>query len=305
MYMWLTPYKVQKKAAAALLIASFIWLASSLFVEGFLCHDFISVCSDLVRPTPSSSPQPHTDQDQLTRWLYISTLDIVLELALILNSIYMIWQRQMHLRDKLVVIGAFACRAPNIAASITRLVFLAQPLTPANSAHWTSRVQATTQLAIGYTLTACVIPYLRPLMQAYEFPDGSTRGSSSGKSGSRFSKGSKGSAWSASKNASMNASTAGIYEGRATTQRMSMGPDLRDIGGLLERPESVLVGGLISEKHPGMEQKGKCDGEILPVAQDFAQNGEASERRTRQMSLVDRNDLFEEFSREYDATRMV
>jgi hypothetical protein len=207
----------------------------------------------------------------------------------------------MHLRDKLVVTGAFACRAPNIGASITRLVFLAQPLTPANSAHWTSRVQGTTQLAIGYTLTACVIPYLRPLMQAYEFPDGSTWRSSTEKSGSKGSKSAKGS----SKNASMNASIAGIYEGRATTQRMSMGPDLRDIGGLLERPEGDLVGELISEKYPSMEQKGRCDAEILPVAQDFAQNGEASERRTRQMSLVDRNDLFEEFSRDYDATRMV
>lgn len=55
MYMWLTPYKIQKKAAAALLVASFIWLASSLFVEGFLCHDFVHVCSDLVRPTPFTS----------------------------------------------------------------------------------------------------------------------------------------------------------------------------------------------------------------------------------------------------------
>jgi hypothetical protein len=56
----------------------------------------------------------------------------------------------------------------NIALTIVRLLFLNETLTLTNSAYWTSRVALTTQLAIGYTMTACIIPYLRPVIAAHE-----------------------------------------------------------------------------------------------------------------------------------------
>lgn len=81
----------------------------------------------------------------------------------------------MSFRSKCAVAGAFICRLPNAVFTIIRLVFLQETLTPTNSPYWAARVQSITQLAIGYTVTACVIPYLRPLMQAYENADGSLR----------------------------------------------------------------------------------------------------------------------------------
>ncbi|KAH7381575.1 hypothetical protein BKA66DRAFT_570710 [Pyrenochaeta sp. MPI-SDFR-AT-0127] len=161
MFLCLTPYKTQKRIAWFLFALSFVWLVTSLIVEGLLCHKFAQHCYRF-----------------FTRWLYISIFDGIIELALILTSIFIVWRRQMSLRAKFTVFGAFACRLPNVGCTIVRLIFLHETLIPATSAYWTARVQSITQIAVGYTVTACVIPYLRPLMQAYENPDGSLRRSS-------------------------------------------------------------------------------------------------------------------------------
>lgn len=100
--------------------------------------------------------------------------------------------------------------------------------TPAStSAIYIARIQATTQLAVGYTIVACVIPYLRPLMQSYE-DDGVKSGSGSG--GATFvlsdrSRGSKGSG-----------SGFGEVEGKEKSK--AFGLELNDVSRLLspERP---------------------------------------------------------------------
>ncbi|KAL1600820.1 hypothetical protein SLS60_007208 [Paraconiothyrium brasiliense] len=102
------------------------------------------------------------------RWVYIGVFDMAIELALFLTSLYLIWNRHIPLASRLAILGAFACRLPNIALTILRLVFLNMTLTPENSAYWKSRVACTTQMAIGWTIFSCVIPYLRPIITAYE-----------------------------------------------------------------------------------------------------------------------------------------
>jgi hypothetical protein len=93
---------------------------------------------------------------------------MLIEIALIATSIYLIWGRQMAVKHKLVVVGAFFSRAPNIALTIMRLVFLNDPITLRDSDYWAARVVCTTEFAIGYTITSCMIPYLGPFMQPYE-----------------------------------------------------------------------------------------------------------------------------------------
>jgi hypothetical protein len=66
--------------------------------------------------------------------------------------------------------GVGLTRNRNMAITLTRLVFLST--TGPSEAIQIARIQATNQLAIGYTLVSCVIPYLRPLMQSYESDDG-------------------------------------------------------------------------------------------------------------------------------------
>lgn len=53
-----------------------------------------------------------------------------------------------------------------MAITLTRLVFIST--TAPTDAIRVARLQATAQLAIGYTVVSCVVPYLRPLMQSYE-----------------------------------------------------------------------------------------------------------------------------------------
>lgn len=91
----------------------------------------------------------------------------MLEAALVAASVHMVYARSMRLRAKYTVVGAFSCRIPNIAITVVRLVFIClnDAATPAAQI---ARVQGATQLAVGYTVVSCVIPYLRPLMQSFE-----------------------------------------------------------------------------------------------------------------------------------------
>ncbi|KAI8937658.1 hypothetical protein NX059_005362 [Plenodomus lindquistii] len=81
----------------------------------------------------------------------------------------------MPLGSKLTVIFCFSCRLPNVVCTILRLIYLDAPLTPTTSSYYSARLYAVTQLAIAYTITSCVIPYLRPLIQAHENADGTLR----------------------------------------------------------------------------------------------------------------------------------
>jgi hypothetical protein len=74
-----------------------------------------------------------------------------------------------HLFFSIVVEALGLTKSRNVIITVTRLVFL-NTTGPSEAVH-IARIQATAQLAIGYTIVSCVIPYLRPLMQSYESDD--------------------------------------------------------------------------------------------------------------------------------------
>ncbi|KAF2856492.1 hypothetical protein T440DRAFT_512523 [Plenodomus tracheiphilus IPT5] len=236
MFLVLTPYQKQKLVAWILVGASLVWLVTSLFLEGFQCHDFPYHCTGFY-----------------PRWLYISIVDILLEAGLIFYSIYIVSPRQMTTRAKLTVIFAFACRIPNIACTIIRLVFLHTTPTPKSSSFYTARLQTTTQLAIAYTITSCVVPYLRPLMQAHENSDGSLRRSSVNPSFKLSQGSSKESGNSRGKKyfKMSRASSAALGEtgSRGVGERMAVSATYEDVGRLLG-PQRVELGRSRSEEPP-------------------------------------------------------
>lgn len=180
---------------------------------------------------------------QIKQWLYISILDIILETLLILTSVYIVWNRQMNARAKWTVIGAFASRILNIACTILRLVFLTKSLTPASSSYWAARVQSITQLSIAYTVTACVVPFLRPLMQAYDRQDGSPRGSKEPSFilRERSSKGSVSSGGRPTPGILMRLGSASSHaRGKGVDEPGFSSANLRDVGRLLEPEKAVL-----------------------------------------------------------------
>ncbi|KAF1934393.1 uncharacterized protein M421DRAFT_521 [Didymella exigua CBS 183.55] len=156
MLVGLNPFKHQRRAAWGLVVAATVWFVSCGVVVGTGCRDILGQCHGAWR-----------------RWVYISVVDMVLEVALVGASVYMVWGRSMSMRAKGTVVGAFACRLPNVALTLAHLLFLTLPA-PTTAIH-SSRIHAPTQLAISYTIVSCVIPYLRPLMQSYE-SDGTGHG---------------------------------------------------------------------------------------------------------------------------------
>jgi hypothetical protein len=124
----------------------------------------------------------------------------------------------------------------NMAITLTRLVFL--NTTSRSEAIHIARIQATSQLAIGYTIISCVIPYLRPLMQSYESedsPHGRKEYSFKLSDRSRESKGSRD---------LIGARELQVLDrGKAKDLGLGVGEDVSDVGRLLEpeRPGFVRL----------------------------------------------------------------
>jgi hypothetical protein len=95
MFVWLTPFQAQRRAAWALVVLSGVWVVSAMLLEGLGCRDLLGQCHGYRR-----------------RWVYISVLDMLLEAALFGASVYLVWSRNMSARAKCTVVGAFSCRIP-------------------------------------------------------------------------------------------------------------------------------------------------------------------------------------------------
>jgi hypothetical protein len=91
----LTPFRAQRRAAWALVGLSGVWVVSAILLEGLGCRDLLGRCNGY-----------HG------RWLYTSFLDMLIEAALVGASVYLVWSRSMSARAKFTVVGVFSCRIP-------------------------------------------------------------------------------------------------------------------------------------------------------------------------------------------------
>lgn len=95
MFVWLTPFKAQRRAAWALVALSAVWTVSAVLLEGLGYRDLLGQCDGY-----------------RSRWLYTSFFDMLIEAALVGASIWMVWSRSLSSRAKFTVVGAFSCRIP-------------------------------------------------------------------------------------------------------------------------------------------------------------------------------------------------
>lgn len=85
----------------ATVAASVTWVTISIILEAIRCN-----------PTHPWTDNVSTCTNFFARWAVIAVIDAVIELALVVNSVYIVSDLQMPLKSKLIVIGAFSWRIP-------------------------------------------------------------------------------------------------------------------------------------------------------------------------------------------------
>ncbi|PVI01607.1 hypothetical protein DM02DRAFT_341538 [Periconia macrospinosa] len=175
LFLNLTPGNAHMRVIWTTVAASSTWVITSILLEAIRCNPSHPWTDDMVTCT-----------NAFVRWAVIAALDAAIEFALVANAIYIVFDLQMAIKSKIIVVGAFSWRIPNIAFTIARLVFLSHPFEPSSSHIWNSRVVSTTQLSVGYTILATVVPYLKPFMMAYERPKTSYSSNYPSSTGTRF-----------------------------------------------------------------------------------------------------------------------
>ncbi|KAH8591594.1 hypothetical protein B0O99DRAFT_493305, partial [Bisporella sp. PMI_857] len=148
----LTPLRGHFYALWCTISTSKIWGVASIILMGICCH-----------------PQhPWTDvfsfaecPSLITRWQFVAILDSLTELSLFGMSIYLVWGIKIGPRSKIIVVGAFGFRLPVVAIACLWLIYLDISLISAKPTLHFHNVVTCTQLEIGYSISASMIPCLK------------------------------------------------------------------------------------------------------------------------------------------------
>jgi len=161
LFLRLTPGRGHSIAIWSTISLCVTWAFISILLIAIRCHPknpwldtSASVCSNL-----------------FARWQFIAALDIVTEAALFAISLYLIWGIQMSMKSKAIVVTAFGCRLPVIALAGLRLYFLNLELNSSDPyLHGGPSAVSVTQIEIGYSILASIVPCLKNFMAAYDAP---------------------------------------------------------------------------------------------------------------------------------------
>jgi hypothetical protein len=226
--LYLTPSRIDHRIIWSGVGAESIWAISAVLIEGIRCN----------------RGQPWTDDatncsNTFARWIYIAVFDCVTELGIVVTAILIVRNLQMNLKSKLIVVGAFSCRIPNIALSIIRLVFIHNSRVAETFHIWSARIISVTQIAIGVSIASSIVPYLKPFMMAYEQPTSSSYPNRSGRSdgSSRF-----------KLSALTSKASTTATQTQTQTQDVEDDGELRDAAGRVRRKPVLKVGRLRPEQ---------------------------------------------------------
>ncbi|KAI5923505.1 hypothetical protein F4810DRAFT_669134 [Camillea tinctor] len=106
--------------------------------------------------------------DQSGFWIAFGVIDILTDLLIIIASIMLVWNVQIPLSRKFVVVGCFAPRTLVIIASVCRLVYLV-PISPQDDPSfriWISVV--CTEVQVCMSISSACIPAVKPLFEVIE-----------------------------------------------------------------------------------------------------------------------------------------
>ncbi|KFY14329.1 hypothetical protein V491_06094 [Pseudogymnoascus sp. VKM F-3775] len=144
-----------KWMSRAILLAAVILAAISIFVVAIRC--------DVSRPWIFINQQC---SNLLARWQVVFAFDLITELALVGNSIYLVQDLQVPLGKKIVVVLAFALRLPIIAPAAVRLYYLNIEFSSSDPTLHGVLASVCAQIEISYAIISATIPCLRPFMSS-------------------------------------------------------------------------------------------------------------------------------------------
>ncbi|KAI1358923.1 hypothetical protein F5Y08DRAFT_320809 [Xylaria arbuscula] len=101
-------------------------------------------------------------------WITFGTLDVITEASFIVTSGLLVWNVQMPLSRKMVVVGCFAPRALVAVAAITRLNFLSPEGLQEEWAWKVWSLVVITEVQICLSISTACVPSLKPLFEAIE-----------------------------------------------------------------------------------------------------------------------------------------
>ncbi|KAI9744980.1 MAG: hypothetical protein M1835_002655 [Candelina submexicana] len=105
--------------------------------------------------------------DMAARWIAVGALGLVIEVLLLGLPIYLVWDLQMPMISKVIVVFAFAFRLPVLVAGIIRLRYLVPKLNSSDYTFDTVYGLVCTQIELHYSLMAATIPCMKPFVKAF------------------------------------------------------------------------------------------------------------------------------------------
>jgi hypothetical protein len=114
----LSPDKRHNLASTVILVATVVLAVASLLTVALQCDlsrpwIFINAqCSNLVRYRLNFVILFILNLSKLVRWQVVAAFDIITELALVANSIYLVHELQLPFEKKSIVVFAFVLRLP-------------------------------------------------------------------------------------------------------------------------------------------------------------------------------------------------
>ncbi|KAI9710043.1 MAG: hypothetical protein M1812_007507 [Candelaria pacifica] len=105
--------------------------------------------------------------DMAARWIAVGSLGLVIEVLLLGLPVYLVWNLQMPLMSKAIVVFAFAFRLPVLVAGIFRLRYLVPTVNSVDYTFDTVYGIVCTQIELHYSLMAATIPCMKPFVKAF------------------------------------------------------------------------------------------------------------------------------------------
>ncbi|KAH8810577.1 hypothetical protein F5884DRAFT_255871 [Xylogone sp. PMI_703] len=150
----LTPHKYHRRASYMIIGTMTAWTMVSLLVLALQCnisHPWISLHEKCPR--------------MFLRWQLISAFDIIFELALVIMTIYLVWDLHTSMENKTTVVFAFSTRLPLIIFIAYRLVTFNSKGLTTNPTFLQEKFIVWTQTELYYSIMSATVPSLRPFIK--------------------------------------------------------------------------------------------------------------------------------------------